>query len=332
MSLSKPIFILGSHKSGSSLLRSLLDGHKSLYVVPTEAHFFQYYGFWVDYRLRYSLPRIMDRQDVIENFVSFIKKKNAHKDEYADSILEDRFDVEKFKELFQQSDFKDPKKCFETYISAIYFALEGSPLPSRKRVVEKSVENAEFAVFLQKMFPDCSFIHIIRNPYASLVAIRKSKTRRRFPTLADYVFSLQNSYYYLLKNLNLLDNYHLIKFEDLVSNPESEMQKICNRIGIEYSEEVSFPTLMGQDWKGNSSNKQSFEKVSNKPVSSWRQSVTDLEIQLVNDYMAPVIDIFGYERLTASMKKYFPVRGELPGTYIKNRMLLSMKPSIQTAP
>ena len=34
------VFILGQHKSGSSLLRSLLDGHPDLFVIPVETHYF----------------------------------------------------------------------------------------------------------------------------------------------------------------------------------------------------------------------------------------------------------------------------------------------------
>jgi len=39
--LKAPIFLLGSHKSETSLLRALLDGHKDLFVFPTETHLFK---------------------------------------------------------------------------------------------------------------------------------------------------------------------------------------------------------------------------------------------------------------------------------------------------
>lgn len=38
------IFILGAHKSGTSLVRSLLDGHPDLNVVPIELHFLRHLG------------------------------------------------------------------------------------------------------------------------------------------------------------------------------------------------------------------------------------------------------------------------------------------------
>lgn len=42
--MEKPVFVLGSRKSGTSLLRSLLDGAEGLFVVPCETHFFQRTG------------------------------------------------------------------------------------------------------------------------------------------------------------------------------------------------------------------------------------------------------------------------------------------------
>ena len=50
--LIKPIFILGAHKSGTSYLRALLDGHPDLYVVPLEAHYFQHLGFNIENYIR----------------------------------------------------------------------------------------------------------------------------------------------------------------------------------------------------------------------------------------------------------------------------------------
>ncbi|MGI8607235.1 MAG: sulfotransferase, partial [Gaiellaceae bacterium] len=55
--LKRPVFILGAHKSGTSLLRSLLDATPGFFVLPKEPHFFAYSGRWIDYPLRRRQPR-----------------------------------------------------------------------------------------------------------------------------------------------------------------------------------------------------------------------------------------------------------------------------------
>jgi len=47
------------------------------------------------------------------------------------------------------------------------------------------------------------------------------------------------------------------------------------------------------------------------------------DIRLVNKFLLPVIEEYGYERLKPKRTKFFPLRGESLGTYIKNRVLLS---------
>jgi hypothetical protein len=51
-----PIFIAGTHKSGTSLIRSLFDGHSNIYSIPMETHYFQLNKFWVDNEYRKQNP------------------------------------------------------------------------------------------------------------------------------------------------------------------------------------------------------------------------------------------------------------------------------------
>ena len=63
----KPIFIFGPHKSGTSLLRSLLDGHPDLFSIPIESHVFSGMGMGI----RYEKKKQNDSQWPAHN------KKNA---------------------------------------------------------------------------------------------------------------------------------------------------------------------------------------------------------------------------------------------------------------
>lgn len=330
--MNAPIFILGSHKSGSSLLRSLLDGHPELFVIPTEIHYFQYTGHWVDYRLRYALPKQMDRQALIKSLVNLVEKKNNHIDPYADSVIRGKFDIALFEEFLTNNSWKSDRELFELYTKAIYLSLTGKLLPENLRFVEKSVENAEFAVFLKQMFPNCRFIHIVRNPYATLVAIRKSKTKKSYPLIRDFIFSLQNSYYYLYKNQKLIENYLVVGYEDLLLSTEETMIKIADFLKIEFSNILVTPTVMDKPWMGNSSNNDKFDKVSSKPLKKWRSQINNLEIELVNTFFDSILRDYNYERLKQTNSKFFPVSREGFKAYAKNRALFLLKPVCSRSP
>lgn len=294
--MNAPVFILGSHKSGSSLLR-ILDGHPELFVIPTEIHYFQDNGHWVDYKLRYALPKQMDRQALIKSLVNLIEKKNNHIDPYADLVVRGKFDVALFEEFLTNNSGKSDRELFELYVKAIHLSLTGELIPPDLHFGEKSVENAEFAVLLKQMFSNCRFIHIVRNPYASLVAIRKSKTKNSYPLIRDFILSLQNSYYYLYKNQKLIKNYLIIRYEDLLLSTEKIMVKIANFLKIEFTDTLLNPTVIGKPWGGNSSNNGKFSQVCCEPLNKWRKQINTLEVELVNTFFDSILKDYDYEQL-----------------------------------
>ena len=321
MVLKNPVFIISSHKSDSSLLRNLLDKHPDLYVIPTKIHYFQYTGHWVDYRLRHAWPKEMKQEELVESLTQLVYEKNSHRDPYADSILSNQFNLEAFEKAIRARKIESPHDLFQLYVEAIHISLTGRELADSTRIVEKSVENAEFAILLRQMFPDCKFVHIVRNPYASLVAIRKSKTKNSFPCLNDFIFSLRNSFYYLFKNQVILDDYLVVRYEDLLISTEEKMQEVSEFLSLDFKDLLLTPTIMGKPWNGNSSSSQSFKKISMLPLESWQDQITHLETRLVNMFLEPMLHKFGYEKLSPKTSKYIPVRREGLKTYIRNRSL-----------
>jgi len=322
--LASPVFLLGPHKSGSSLLRSLLDGHPGLFVLPTESHYFYCTGHWLDYPLRRSWPKRMDREAIIASLTAFIQEKNTDRDRYGDALLAGRFDMRRFRAFLAENSFETSRELFAAYVGAIHVSLTGGYLPEQIRIVEKSVEHAECAVALRAMFPDCRFIHIVRNPYASLVATRKQKagSKGRYPFLGGIVGSIHNSYYNLDRNERVLDDYLVVRYEDLVLATGETMHRIADFIGIPFCDEILTPTLMGEPWGGNSTSDRVFNEVSSAPLQNWESEITDLEIRMVNAWLKPVLDRFGYERLSLGKSRYWPVRGESLKTYVRNRAFL----------
>lgn len=319
-----PVFLLGSHKSGSSLLRSLLDGHPSLAVLPKETHLFQFTNHWVDYRRRRNVPRAVDSDELIERMLKQIRDDTRPGNPYADapgfayrmSVLEPRL---------RALDASDMPSFLAGYMQAAYEASVGAPPAAGKALVEKSVEHAEFAYVLAGYYPGARFVHIVRNPYATLVAVRQMMQKRtgRFPYLWPMACSLYNSYRNLFTNRLALPNYLCIRFEDLVEQTAPTMQKVAGFLGIEYSDVLLRPTSGEQPWAGNSTSNEAFQGVSSKPLEAWKHTLTDYEIAMANRIAAPVLAQFGYERIEPR-RPWLPARHERPKTWLANRLALAM--------
>ncbi len=328
--MSSPVFILGSHKSGTSLLRNLLDGHPDLFVIPLEAHFFELSGYWVEYAMRSTRPRQLEFEQWVESLAGHIAQSNTQADVTGDSVLTSRWDLDVFQSTLRTTaaeDFAtaDHARLLERYVDALYASLHHDRAARRPaRFVEKSVENAEFAPLLARWFPDARFVHIMRNPYATLVAIRRHSGMGVFPFLKRAVESLRNSYYYAHLNPNVLSNYRVIRYEDLVTNTESVMRTVAEHCNLAWQPGLLRPTVMGEDWGGNSTSGQGFQGLSDRPLHAWKTKIHALEVELINRHFPHVVSEWGYEPVTPVGSPYSRATKERLRDYIRNRAYLMM--------
>jgi protein-tyrosine sulfotransferase len=311
----KPIFILGAHKSGTSLLRSLLDGHPDLFVIPFESHFFENYNYWITNPYRSKRPRILDISGLEDSFVEAIAKYRSKDNKYGDIVLGDIINLDRFRRKFRLKKPEDLKMVYEKYMKAIYYSLHGKCLPDQLRVAEKSVENYELVPEFHSLYPKAKFIHILRNPYANIVSLRKfrMKSGNGYPILSKASLAIHNSFYYAFKNSSIYENYLIVKYEDLVSGQDQQLKGIAEFLNIENISLLTTPTVMGEVWKGNSTRDTTFKGISKSSIQIWKKEITRLEIGFINSYLKDVLTLFGYQALsTIQGKRSIPAPNSIP--------------------
>jgi hypothetical protein len=340
--ITKPIFILGCSKSGTTLLRNLLDGHKDLFAIPSETHFFQNIKYWVSYQFRVAKPNKLSIDEMKKNLIDWVSYLNKTEDFFADSFTKNKWDIKVLEEKLNAENIGNIKNLSDAFWNALYAALYKEAMPADKRIVEKSVENAEFVFEWLNFYPDSKFIHIVRNPYSNLVSLRKyldKQTKNRkvlfprknvsyFPHLRKAVYSMYNSFYFLEKNKRLVNNYKVVTYENLISHPETVMKEISNFLEIDFQEILLQPTLFGEDWAGNSITGQRFSGVSTSSLERWQKEITDFEIILVNRLFDFLLKEYNYPILLPnknSIMKRAPKESII--NYILNRLLIYYLPT-----
>lgn len=323
MSNPNVIFILGCHKSGTSLLRSLLDGHSDLIVFPKETHFFQYAGYGIKYPLRESWPNEMSNKEFIEGMVNGVKEENYGNDPYSDNPGFRSYNIELFREELTQLQIETPSQRIDSYFKALYKSLTGINFPDDKRIVEKSVESAEHVPWLRSMYPKSKFIHIVRNPYVTLASLRRSKSKfSRYPIMSPLIKSIYNSTFHLFQNKQLIKEYMVVRYEDLISYPTKIMKKIAVFLNINYETILLQPTINGEAWNGNSSMNVKFTGISNVLSEKWLSDINSIEIRLINKYLKPLLKEYGYNQLQPKHRGFWPAKKENITTYLYNRALM----------
>ena len=319
---------MGCSKSGTSLLRNLLDGHPDLFVIPTEAHFFQLTRHWVNYSFRRAKPENLSFKEKKERLIKWIEKINSVEDTVSDAFSKNRWNTQVAAQIISKSRPISNRELFDIYIKAMYEALYGQPLSKNKRVVEKSVENAEFATELNRFYPDAHFLHIVRNPYSNLTALRKytqyAQKSASFPYLKNSLLAMYNSYYFLYKNPKIIENYKIIRYEDILGKPAESMKNIAMYLGIPFRQSMLSPTIFSEQWQGNSSSKIKFSSISTANLNRWKSEITPLEIWIVNHFFDFVVRDFGYHLENSRGGLYRLQKTEHLKAYIQNRIFIKI--------
>lgn len=84
---------------------------------------------------------------------------------------------------------------------------------------------------LKKTFRDDVYlINLIRNPYDTLISYMKTKTEFNFLPFAKSFLKAHKE----LAKREWPTKYYIIRYEDIVANPQESMTKLCNFIGVDF--------------------------------------------------------------------------------------------------
>lgn len=103
---------------------------------------------------------------------------------------------------------------------------------SKPLLLEKSPGNVVMTRFLQAMFPDASFVMVMRHPVVVALAMQKwnpallARNGRRRVSLRGLVAHWVRAYELLLEDAPHISNLHVLRYEDLVADPSSELSKL----------------------------------------------------------------------------------------------------------
>ncbi|MDY7038802.1 MAG: sulfotransferase, partial [Thermodesulfobacteriota bacterium] len=155
---------------------------------------------------------------------------------------------------------------------------------------------------------DSVVLHIIRDPRAVVASRNYGKymeaTGSKYPIFFIIRSWLRTVANYILNKDN--DNYLMIKYEDLVRQPEEILKHICVTLGVEFSKDIinfeKYTDSEGNKWESNSSFSR-FNTINTSSVDRWKDVLSFEEIEIIEYYCKSEMELMGYE----STKKQFDI-------------------------
>jgi hypothetical protein len=235
--LNSPIFIVGCGRSGTSLLTGILGNHRNIYRIKNETHFFRDLKPKI-YTLCNYFERKQDFEKLVLSILTIFEKGfwNIY-----DDVRKERFSnniVQLSNEIKSTNEFINIKNKTDAFNLCTNFLTIKE---NKKRWLEKSPGHIRTVSRILKEYPEAKIIAIYRDPRAVYCSWKYSDFFRNSAMNNIIVFTFiwklaVKIGEHLLTTLSM--QYHQLKYEDLISNPEDKIKEICDFINEPYEPEM----------------------------------------------------------------------------------------------
>lgn len=290
----KMFFITGASRSGTTLLSFVLRNH-SLVFGMNEMHYFG--EFWDPRQEGSSLSA---QRALTAVATLFERQENGIFAGRPDEPNIQRAHL--FFDSLQPED-KSPAAIFAAAACQLA-AQAGKSIPC-----EQTPRNIFYADALLRLYPGARVVHMLRDPRAVLASQKQRWKRRKLAAdrralpVSEALRSWVNYHPYTMAELwsratreaaRLASHprFTILRFEDLLREPEPTIRSLCERLDLEFEPsmlEVSQINSSHQSSVGGA--RRGFHT---EAVDSWRSTLSEVEISIIERSCRDLMDSFGY--------------------------------------
>lgn len=287
------VFVTGASRSGTTMLARVLGNHSKIFALE-ELHFFG------DLCPLSDIDRRLE-PSAVENLAAKLVARQSEGLWGAKRVARTNESVRRICAEFA-GQMPTPLQVFNA-VCADAARAAGKPI-----ACEQTPRNIYYAEIALRALPNVKFVHLIRDPRA-VAASQKNRWQMRklgadhLPR-TELIRNWVNYHPITMAKLwrhatlaanNLKDHprVYLVKFEELVTEPNAILKKLCNFLGVEFEPTMSrVPT-----WGSSNLRHDSPETgISTNVVNRWRDTLDKGEISLVERLAADLMAPLGYQR------------------------------------
>ena len=269
------IFIVGCGRSGTTLLRTMLNHHRDVFI-PLECYFISDYLKYGHKLNKKSLLKMFFKEPQL---LLWFKQSN--------NLETESVSPEKLTTLIHEVAMKKENK-----------KIWGQKTPRFIRDYE----------LFKKYFPDIKYLFLVRDPRAVVNSFKASKAHNSHISYIVKRWINDNKL-----GLSLLQDYpddtELVKFEELISQPRKVLEDICSFLGIDFDPNVLNYNIKG-DAEYSSLAKKTIVQLNVKPnretIKKWIQHLSTKEIVYIENKCKELMNVFGYKTLIEGNSNSIP--------------------------
>ena len=284
------IFIVGNSRSGTTLMSKILDKHPAIFAFH-ELHFYE--RLWTPE----SGKKIFTSDDAFHLGAQLlsIQRKRKRKSQFAATYSEEA------KEMFRDtgdSSLNSP---------AVYrFFLQYETGKQGKRIAcEQTPRNVFYIQEILDQFAHVRIINMIRDPRDVLLS-QKNKWKGKEVPFKERLRRWANYHPFLLSKMwngaqkaaaKFADNSSVmtVRFEDLLTEPQTTVRNICHFLGIEYDSAMLAVSASLSPSREKEELAASQAGISTKPIGRWMKRLAKMDVYWCESINGEAMKRYGYK-------------------------------------
>lgn len=274
-------FIIGSPRSGTSMFRLMLNSHPEV-IVPPESGF----AHWLSNK--YASLAFGDTE-VLKNFS-------------VDTFNSRKFETWGLSRQELESCFmRYQPTSYEELCQLVYFAYAVKKNKEVRITGDKNNYYIKHIKSLKQKFPNAKFLLLVRDikdVVCSCLELHEKEINSIYkPELSNSIMDISNEWN--KDNLDayklLNDNVCVVRYEDLITNPEQELVRVCTYLDVEYNHQM-ITYYMNNDepkdflqWK-----KKTLEAPDANNMMKYKSKLSAEDVILINNAAQDTLSLFNY--------------------------------------
>ena len=287
-------FIFGRPRSGTTLLTQLFNAHPNIRIAPEfPVMLFLYQRFrkvknWDEATIRSFVEHVFSYSKFILHRIENLK-------------LDKEFIISELLKYKENGSIKLFLKSINYYAYSVHSKKE------TRLIGDKNPIYSIYAGRLRRIFPEAKFICIIRDYRDNFISIRKLAEKKIAVEAPALTLQVGRWRYFVSLFLDCKrrfpDKYYILRYEDLVTDPQNTFRSLCDFLGIAYDPSVfDFYKMKDEVLKvyTNSPWAKFHENLLNPintgRMNTWQNDLTEQQVRLADQIAGKYADRLGYKR------------------------------------
>jgi len=277
---SQPFFIIGAARSGNTLLRAILAAHETV-IIPPES-----------YALG-NIARVWQRNNFLEwsELVRLVIGAFESHDEFYTWGID-------LKNIYRKLDrVPESNRSLAIVIAEVFAAYRDIHAPGATLWGDKTPLNSEYLPWIRATFPGARYVHIIRDGRDAVDSMLRAGLQDGNFNRCCLEWRIRVENNLALGQKLPADQYMELRYEHLVTHPADEVARVCDFLGIKFSEEM-LNTVNVFEKLGDTVELDHHKNVKNpinaQSIGAWQRNLSPDQIEYVSADLGALLTRLGY--------------------------------------